>query len=68
MLHYPPRAPGTPRHVGWYRAMHIIKKRQVVVEEWDEGLTAAEHFYALAPNHPTDQLTLPQIVSHENLR
>ncbi len=28
--------------------MHIIKKRQVVVEEGDEGLTAAEQFSALA--------------------
>jgi hypothetical protein len=28
--------------------MHMIKKRQLVVEEGDEGRTAAEHFYALA--------------------
>ena len=28
--------------------MHMIKKRQMVVEEGNEGLTAAEHFYALA--------------------
>ncbi len=28
--------------------MHMIKKRQLVVEEGDEGLTAAEQFYALA--------------------
>ena len=28
--------------------MHMIKKRQLVVEAGDEGLTAAEHFYALA--------------------
>src|SRR5215471_12775781 len=28
--------------------MHMIKKRQLVVEEGDEGLTAAELFYALA--------------------
>ena len=28
--------------------MHMIKKRQMVVEEGNEGRTAAEHFYALA--------------------
>ncbi len=28
--------------------MHMIKKRQLVVEEENEGRTAAEHFYALA--------------------
>jgi putative transposase len=28
--------------------MHMIKKRQIVVEAEDEGLTAAEQFYALA--------------------
>jgi putative transposase len=28
--------------------MHRLKKRQLVVEEGDEGLTAAEQFYALA--------------------
>lgn len=28
--------------------MHMIKKRQLVVEEGNEGLTAAEQFYALA--------------------
>jgi hypothetical protein len=28
--------------------MHMIKKRQSVVEEGDEGRTAAEQFYALA--------------------
>jgi putative transposase len=28
--------------------MHMIKKRQLVVEEGDEGLTATEQFYALA--------------------
>ena len=28
--------------------MHMIKKRQVVMEAGDEGLTAAEQFYALA--------------------
>jgi putative transposase len=28
--------------------IHMIKKRQLVVEEGDEGLTAAEQFYALA--------------------
>ena len=28
--------------------MHMIKKRQLMVEEGDEGLTTAEQFYALA--------------------
>jgi len=28
--------------------MHMLKKRQLVVEEGDEGLTAADQFYALA--------------------
>ena len=28
--------------------MHMLKKRQLVVEEGDEGLTVAEQFYALA--------------------
>jgi transposase-like protein len=28
--------------------MHMIRKRQLVVEERDEGLTAAELFYSLA--------------------
>jgi hypothetical protein len=28
--------------------MHMIKKRHMVVQEGDEGLTAAEQFYSLA--------------------
>jgi len=28
--------------------MHMIKKRQMVSEAGDEGLTAAEQFYSLA--------------------
>jgi hypothetical protein len=28
--------------------MHMIKKRQLMVEAGDEGLTAAELFYSLA--------------------
>jgi len=28
--------------------MHMIKKRQMMIEAGDEGLTAAEQFYALA--------------------
>jgi putative transposase len=28
--------------------MHMLKKRQLVVEERDEGLTAAEQFFSLA--------------------
>ena len=30
------------------KLMHMIKKKQLVVEAGDEGLTAAEQFYALA--------------------
>ena len=32
--------------------MHMIKKRQLVVEEGDEGRTAAELFYSLAASSP----------------
>ena len=28
--------------------MHMLKKKQLLVEAGDEGLTAAEQFYALA--------------------
>jgi putative transposase len=28
--------------------MHMLKKRQLMVEAGDEGLTAAEQFYSLA--------------------
>jgi hypothetical protein len=28
--------------------MHMLKKNQLVLEDRDEGLTAAEQFYALA--------------------
>jgi hypothetical protein len=28
--------------------MHMIRKKQMVVEAGDEGLTAAEQFYSLA--------------------
>jgi putative transposase len=28
--------------------MHMLKKRQLMVEERDEGLTAAEQFFSLA--------------------
>ena len=32
--------------------MHMIKKRQLVVGEGNEGRTAAEQFYALAASSP----------------
>jgi hypothetical protein len=32
----------------WIELMHMIKKRPLVVEEGDEGLTAPELFYVLA--------------------
>jgi transposase-like protein len=35
--------------------MHMIKKRQLVVEEGKESLTAAEQFYALAASAPHRQ-------------
>jgi hypothetical protein len=35
--------------------MHMLKKRQLVVEAGDEGLTAAEQFYALAASSPHQQ-------------
>ena len=35
--------------------MHMLKKRQMVVEAGDEGLTPAEQFYARLPNHSTDR-------------
>ena len=34
--------------LGGIELLHMIKKRQWVVEEGDEGLTAAEQFYAMA--------------------
>jgi transposase-like protein len=40
--------------------MHMIKKRQLVIEEGNEGRTAAELFYALAASFPpTDRGTCP---------
>ena len=39
--------PGKPTLVG-IELMHMIKKRQLVIGEGNEGRTAAEHFYALA--------------------
>jgi hypothetical protein len=38
-------APGTLVGI---ELMHMIKKKQLVVEAGDEGLTAAELFYSLA--------------------
>jgi putative transposase len=35
--------------------MHMLKKRQLMVEEGDEGLTAAAQFYALAASSPHQQ-------------
>jgi putative transposase len=35
--------------------MHMLKKRQMVVEAGDEGLTAAELFYSLAASSPIDK-------------
>jgi hypothetical protein len=35
--------------------MHMIQKRQMVIEAGDEGLTAAEQFYSLAASSPHGQ-------------
>ena len=49
--------------------MHMIKKRQLVVEEGNEGLTAAEHFYALAASPPPQTgATAPAWPPEQNLR
>jgi len=39
--------------------MHMIKKKQMVLEAGDEGLTAAELFYSLAASSPHRQGQLP---------
>jgi hypothetical protein len=39
--------------------MHMIKKKQMVLEAGDEGLTAAELFYSLAAQSPHRQGQLP---------
>jgi putative transposase len=39
--------------------MHMIRKKQMVVEAGEEGLTAAEQFYALAASSPHRQGLLP---------
>jgi len=45
--------------------MHMIKKRQMVVAEGEEGLTAAEQFYSLAASslHRQGQLLLQHLLS-----
>jgi hypothetical protein len=58
MSHLPFHAGGGrgPKSITWTpampkynsRVMHMIKKRQMLVEAGDEGLTAAAQFYALA--------------------
>ncbi len=45
--------------------MHMLKKRQIVVEEGKEGFTPAEQFYALAPNRPSAKA---YDISAQNLR
>ena len=45
--HYPQRRGTRPTLVG-IELMHMIKKRQLGLEEGEEGLTAAEQFYTLA--------------------
>jgi hypothetical protein len=45
--------------------MHMIKKKQMVVERGEEGLTAAEQFYSLAASslHRQGQLSLHDLLS-----
>jgi hypothetical protein len=47
--------------------MHMIKKRQMVVEAGEEGLTAAEVFYSLAASSPPRQEPLPLHGSLSNI-
>jgi putative transposase len=47
--------------------MHMIKKRQMVVEAGEEGLTAAEMFYSLAASSPPRQEPLPLHGSLSNI-
>ena len=42
--------------------MHMIKKKQLLVETGDEGLTAAELFYALAVHRGYQGEIIPEIV------
>jgi hypothetical protein len=39
--------------------LHMIKKKQMVLEAGDEGLTAAELFYSLVASSPHRQGQLP---------
>ena len=49
--------------------MHMIKKRQLVVEEGNEGRTAAEQFYALAASSPPQTgFTAPSWPPEQNMR
>lgn len=43
--------------------MHMIQKRQMVMQEGAEGLTAAEQFYSLARTPSTDQGNCPFMTS-----
>ena len=49
--------------------MHMIKKRQLMVTEGNEGLTAAELFYSLAASSlPPIGATAPSQPPEQNLR
>jgi hypothetical protein len=43
--------------------MHMIKKRQMMIEAGDEGRIAAELFYSLAAYPSTDQGNCPFMIS-----
>ena len=59
-------APGT---LAGIELMHMLKKKQLVVETGDEALTAAEQFYALAYSSPCPAGCADlQASTHENLR
>jgi transposase-like protein len=68
MLGFKSFAAGQATLVG-IELMHMIKKRQMVSEAGDEGLTAAEQFYALASSSPHHRwLLTPTSSTRQKLR
>lgn len=47
--------------------MHMLKKRPLVAEERNEGLTVAEQFYALAARSSSDRGNWPSAPLEQNL-
>ena len=50
---------GRPGHVSWIELMHMIRKKQMVVEAGEEGLTAAEQSTLSPLNLRTDRDNCP---------